>query len=76
MNEMTINNDMEFNLRLLKVLATHPETRTAVIEVVNQNGLITLIGEVDSQEARQTAKKIIANQPGVISVINNLKVTA
>jgi osmotically-inducible protein OsmY len=76
MNQITINNEKEMDLndRLLKALAASPQTKDAAIEVVNENGLITLVGEVDSRETRQAVEQTVANEPGVISVINNLKV--
>ena len=76
MNQITINNEKEMDLndRLLKALAASPQTKEAAIEVINENGLITLVGEVDSRETRQAVEQTIANEPGVISVINNLKV--
>jgi osmotically-inducible protein OsmY len=77
MNQVTINNEKEMNLneRLLKALAASPHTNEAVIEVVNENGLITLIGEVNSPETRQAVEQVVANEPDVITVINNLKIT-
>ncbi len=77
MNQITANNDkeLELNERLLKALATSPETKDAAIEVINENGLITLTGEVDSPATRQAIRQIVGNEPGVISVINNIRVT-
>jgi osmotically-inducible protein OsmY len=67
---------MELNDRLLRALAASPQTRDAAIEVINENGLITLVGEVDSSEIRQAIRQVVANEPGVISVVNNLRITA
>ncbi len=44
------------------------------IEVINESGIITLTGEVDSQEKREAAAEIAASYPDVISVTNSLKV--
>jgi osmotically-inducible protein OsmY len=76
MNQITANSEQELDLndRLLKALAASPQTRDAVIELINENGFITLSGEVDNPETRQTVRQIVANEPGVISVVNNLKV--
>ncbi|MAU00117.1 MAG: hypothetical protein CL608_23500 [Anaerolineaceae bacterium] len=78
MNQITVNNENELDLndRLLKALAASPQTQDAVIEIINENGLITLTGEVDTPETRQAIRQIVSNQPGVISVVNNLKITA
>lgn len=78
MNQITVSNENEMNLnnRLLKALAASPQTKDAVIELINENGLITLSGEVDTPETRQAIRQIVANEPGVISVFNNLKITA
>jgi osmotically-inducible protein OsmY len=78
MNQMTMKNEheMELNDRLLRALAASPQTRDAAIEVINENGLITLVGEVDSSEIRQAIRQVVANEPGVISVVNNLRITA
>ena len=46
-----------------------------MIEVANDHGIITLLGTVANGQVRQTAEMISAQQPGVISVINSLKVT-
>lgn len=78
MNQITVKNENELDLndRLLKALAASPQTRDAVIEIINENGLITLAGEVDTPETRQAIRQTVSNQPGVISVVNNLKITA
>jgi len=78
MNQVTISDEKEANLndRLFKALATNPETKDAAIEVINKNGFITLAGEVDTPKTRQAIRQVVANEPGVISIINNLKVTA
>ena len=77
MNQVTSNNEKEMalNERLLKALAASPQTDEAILEVINENGLITLVGEVDSPETRLAVAHIVANEPGVISVINNLTVS-
>lgn len=76
MNQVTANSEREMALndRLLKALAASPQTSEAAIEVINENGFITLTGEVDTPETRQAVREIVANEPGVISVVNNLKI--
>ena len=60
--------------RIEQALHDDPRTRDEVIEVVEQHGIVTLIGEVSKGEANQAAQEIAAEQPGVISVQSNLKV--
>jgi osmotically-inducible protein OsmY len=43
-------------------------------EVVNEQGVIALKGQVDSPEIREAAEEIAANQSGVSAVINMLEV--
>lgn len=74
MTQAIVNRELELNDRLLKALAVSPQTKDAVIEIINENGFITLTGEVDTPETRQAIRQVVANEPGVISVINNLKI--
>ena len=76
MNQVTKSNEKEMDLndRLLKALAASPQTKEAIVEVVNENGFVTLIGEVDTPETRQAIRQIVANEPDVISVVNNIKI--
>lgn len=57
-------------------LALFEDSRTsdAVVEVIDDRGIITLVGEVDSPEVRDAAEQIAAAQPGVTSVVNLLRV--
>ena len=49
-------------------------TADAPIEVINQQGIITLAGEVDSFETAQAAEEIVSQQEGVFQVVNDLHV--
>jgi osmotically-inducible protein OsmY len=49
-------------------------TEDGDIEVLDTNGIVTLRGVVRSREARDRAEDIARNNPGVISVINELDV--
>lgn len=60
--------------RIETVLSQHPKTHQSVIEVVNDRGIITLMGRVQSVEARLAAGSVAAQQPGVTRVINLLEV--
>ena len=50
------------------------EMRDARIDVLDNNGIITLTGFVPSGEARDQAEAIVRQMDGVISVINELSV--
>jgi hypothetical protein len=58
--------------RVATALRTHPVTADAVIEVVNQGGLVTLTGVVPDEKTRQTAEKIATQQDNVVKVVNDL----
>ncbi len=65
---------MELANRVAQALNEDPRTEDAIIEVIDENGMITLDGEVDSMETRSAAKEIAAAQPGVTTVVDLLKV--
>jgi uncharacterized protein YrrD len=58
--------------RVATALRAHPVTAEAVIEVINQGGLVTLTGVVPDEKTRQTAEKVAANQDSVVKVVNDL----
>jgi osmotically-inducible protein OsmY len=60
--------------RVRTALANDERTREFGIDVVDDNGLVTLRGTVTSRETRQTAEQIAREQKGVIDVINDLQV--
>jgi osmotically-inducible protein OsmY len=64
----------DLSTRISDALAADPATEDAVIEVINENGVVTLVGEVDSRETVEIASAIAASQPGTISVVNSLKI--
>ena len=55
-------------------LLEDPRTTEAILDVANNRGVITLTGTVDSEEIRQAAEEIARQQPGVLTVVNELKV--
>lgn len=65
---------MELTTKVAKALNEDPRTQDAVIEVIDENGLVTLDGEVDSVETREAAKEIAAAQPGVTAVVDLLRI--
>ena len=55
-------------------LQDEPLTRHCTIDVVNNQGAITLSGTVPSEEARLAAERVSKKQRGVVLVVNELKV--
>lgn len=68
---VTMSHDL--TLMVMEALQNDPRTKDEVIDVVNERGIVTLTGTVDSAETRREAEEITRQQPGVISVINELK---
>jgi uncharacterized protein YrrD len=59
--------------RVARALDEDPRTADEPIEVTFERGIVTLGGFVASPQARAAAEVIAATQPGVISVVNTLK---
>lgn len=57
-----------------RALVEDPRTQDVSIEVAYQNGIVTLSGPVRSLEISQWAEEIAREQPGVIIVINEIRV--
>jgi osmotically-inducible protein OsmY len=55
-------------------LLANPPAKLTVVEVTNEQGVVTLKGQVDSLETRKMAQEIAAHYPGVSTVINALEV--
>lgn len=55
-------------------LAEINEMRGARIDVLDNNGIVTLTGFVPTTDARERAESIVRRMDGVISVINELNV--
>lgn len=51
-----------------------PRTKKCIIEVAFSRGVVTLSGTVKDTKMMMAAEEIARGQPGVISVINELKV--
>jgi osmotically-inducible protein OsmY len=51
-----------------------PRTRKSIIDVGYNQGVVVLTGMVKSHAVIQAAEEIARSQPGVISVINEMKV--
>lgn len=60
--------------RVLTALESDSRIGEEAIEVLNDSGVVTLKGTVDSMPEREAAEEIAGRQPGVVSVINDLEV--
>ena len=67
-------NTEELTRSVTKALVQDERTKEAAIEVINQNGILTLKGHVKNDKIRKAAENIAMQQPGVVSVINELKI--
>jgi osmotically-inducible protein OsmY len=56
-------------------LLNDPRTEDVVADVIDENGIITLVGEVDSEKAKQAAYEVASSHPDVVAVFNNLVVS-
>jgi osmotically-inducible protein OsmY len=64
----------EIAARVRAALAQDPRTAEYSIEVIDENGLVTLKGKVNSEEAGRAAEEIASIQEGVIEVVNDLEI--
>lgn len=55
-------------------LERDPRTKKCVIEVGFNRGVVTLSGNVKDMKMMAAAEEIARNHPGVISVVNELKI--
>lgn len=62
-------------LELTAALLADPPTQLTVIGVNNDEGIVTLTGEVGDAEVRRMAGEIASSHPGVASAINDLQVS-
>lgn len=60
--------------RILEALEADVRTQGQQIEVVDSEGVVTLVGVVPSREARAAAGEIAEAQEGVEVLINDLRV--
>lgn len=69
-----LDNETLMSSEITQALNADPRTAKAVIEVIHDRGVVTLIGQVDNLEVRQTAEQIAAAYPNVVTVINELTI--
>ena len=70
---MAVNGN-ELEKQILEALEQDERTAGQQIDVVDSEGVVTLVGVVPSREARAAAGKIAEGQEGVEEVINDLRV--
>lgn len=63
-------------LELGVALLVDPPTQLTVIDVNNEEGVVTLTGEVDNYEVRRVAGEIASSYPGVASAVNDLQISS
>jgi len=64
----------DLQLAAQKAILDDPRTKEHGIEVLDDNGVITLRGNVPSRDVQKAAEKIVKDVSGVISVINSLDI--
>jgi len=67
---MSIESDLA--IALSEILERDKRTADSQIEVIDQNGVITLSGIALSNEARAAAAEIAIKHPSVLSIINEV----
>jgi osmotically-inducible protein OsmY len=60
--------------KLFEALKNDPRTKDAVVDIAFNQGIVTLSGTVKSHTTMNAVEEIAKKQPGVISVINEVKV--
>jgi len=70
---MSFYNSITNNIQ--EALMSDDRTADASIEVINEQGIITLTGEVKSYEIAQVAEEIVKRQKGVFKVVNGLRIS-
>ncbi|HLA97491.1 MAG TPA: BON domain-containing protein [Anaerolineales bacterium] len=60
--------------KVIDALLNDERTQDAIIEVINDRGVVTLLGTVESHELAELAEEIASQQEEVITVVNSLNV--
>jgi osmotically-inducible protein OsmY len=60
--------------RVEAALLDDPHTKESAIEVLNENGIITLSGIVSSHKTSEAAESIVKDFSGVVTVVNEIQV--
>lgn len=70
----TLDENLAIAQAITDALAADPRTAAAVIEVVYEHGIVTLLGNVESEFVHTVAEEIAHNHARVLSVVNALEV--
>ena len=60
--------------KVIDALLNDERTQDAIIEVINDRGVVTLVGTVESHELAELAEELASQQEEVITVVNSLNV--
>lgn len=71
---VAVSEDIAIADQLRDALTQEPVTASSIIEVVYEQGVVTLLGEVDNEAIHKTAEQVAHSQKGVLSVVNALEV--
>ncbi len=69
---MTVISDVK--KRVSKALAEDERTADYTIDVVDDQGIVTLTGAVDSEDVSAAAAEIAEAQEGVVEVVNDIEI--
>jgi osmotically-inducible protein OsmY len=69
------NMNSELAVILSDKLERDKHTADSQIEIIDNNGVVTLSGTAVSNKARAAAVQIVLNHPGVLSIINDVEVS-
>jgi hyperosmotically inducible protein len=73
----TQTNDVQITAEVKAKLATDVNAATVMnIEVNTTNGVVTLAGQVETEEIKRSAETVARSVSGVVDVNNNLQVEA
>jgi osmotically-inducible protein OsmY len=70
--EIEMNENPKLKETLDELFLEDPHLADYPVEVLNNNGIITLTGKVPTRELSETAEKIAKQTNGVVSVINDI----
>jgi osmotically-inducible protein OsmY len=67
-----MDNEIDLSSKVAAALLESSQIGMAVIEVEDQDGVITLTGETATEQDKQTVGDVAAQQEGVVKVINKM----
>jgi hypothetical protein len=72
--ENELDTDASIVSRVSGALVASHRTEVAVVGVMEERGIVTLVGQVGDPNTREAAEEVARRQPGVVDVINSLEV--